>query len=71
VKVVLEMIDNGSDNYTIFDDNGNPIVNNWCIPDFKYTEYVDNADYIKDVVKLKESGFTAEEIIELIGRRNG
>ena len=30
---------------------------------------VDNKKYIKDAIKLKEAGFTADEIIELIGAR--
>jgi len=39
------------------------------LEDYEVT-LVGDRKYIKDAIKLKEAGFTADEIIELIGKQN-
>ena len=54
-------------------------INNYCtsetamneiiLKDFEVKQVNDSKSYIKNVIKLKEAGFTSDEIIELIGSK--
>jgi hypothetical protein len=70
MKCLLNVVQNTDNSINIMDTNGNYIVENWIIGShIKIEEYesIDKSEYVKEVIKLKEAGFDAKDIISLIG----
>ena len=70
MKAIVELRSVGADLYDVVLPNGAIVVSSYYILGTDIVE-ANNDNYIKDAIKLKDAGFTAEEIIEVMGRKKG
>ena len=65
MKVLLNVKEISNGSYDILSDDGSLYISNWNAPSYKPEEHSENKSSIKNVLKLKEAGFTADDILEM------
>ena len=65
MKVLLDVEKVGVDMFTIKSEDGMFCLSSWSAVGWNPVEYKNDKSSIKNVLKLKEVGFTAEDILEM------